>query len=374
MPGFFAGMEALAERGGRLSLQDLFAPAISAAVNGVEVTPYQHYLATVVEPILMATTASQRLFAPNGGLQVAGEIFRNPSLAVTFRDVAAAGWSKSNVPDQVLKEQAEHGHVTDADLSAYQVEERNPISLNFGRGHVFMNPLPAASGTLIRYALEHLGSSEPVDFAQALRKADEARVAARGDLGKLLARPVRQHGTTHVSAVDGNRNACAITVSNGAGSGEMVGECGFMLNNILGEEDVNPHGSADWPLNTRLASMMCPTLIDLPDGRLTALGSGGSSRIRSAIFQTVARLCLADEGLDSAIDRPRLHVEDGHLDFEGFFPEEDIDKLTATFPDHRRWSERSMFFGGVHGVAINDHNDFCGKGDGRRDGVAIVVD
>jgi gamma-glutamyltranspeptidase / glutathione hydrolase len=185
---------------------------------------------------------------------------------------------------------------------------------------------------------------------------------------------VRQKGTTHISVVDAKGNACSVTVSNGTGNGEVVGGYGFMLNNILGEEDVNPHGSTDWPTDTRLASMMCPTLIDTPDGALVALGSGGSNRIRSAIFQVVSRICLGHAGLEEAVRAPRLHVENGHLDVEAPGADGRISQLKDLFPDHRIWPEKNMFFGGVHAVRSDASGRFSSVGDDRREGVAVIVE
>lgn len=373
-PGFFAGLEALAAAGARFPLADLFAPAIRAATDGFEVTPYQHYLSTVVAPILTATPAARDLFAPSGRLLGTGEVFRNPGLAEAFRQVGRSGWRGTDLVGQCISQQAaDCGHLSEADIVSYRVEERTPLRVEVNGSKVFLNPLPAASGTLIRYALDHLEGSAPVDLAHALDTADVARLAARGNLERLVDRPVRQKGTTHISVVDGDGNACAVTVSNGTGNGDLVDGFGFMLNNILGEEDVNPHGAADWPLNTRLASMMCPTLIETPDGNLIALGSGGSSRIRSAVFQAVARICMGGEGIATAVEAPRLHAEGGHLDVEALFQESDLNRLAETFADHRLWPERNMFFGGVHAVSRSRAGEIGGIGDHRRAGVSLTV-
>ena len=167
-------------------------------------------------------------------------------------------------------------------------------------------------------------------------------------------------------------------MSNGEGNGELVDGFGFMLNNILGEDDVNPdHG--DWPADRRLSSMMCPTIIEHPDGGVTVLGSGGSSRIRSAISQVVAALCLDRHDLTNAIAAPRLHAElDGagtvHLDLEpGLDPTTERRLLTA-FANHRRWPERDLYFGGVHAVRRTADGRLDGVGDRRRSGAATVVD
>ncbi|MEM9632715.1 MAG: gamma-glutamyltransferase [Pseudomonadota bacterium] len=371
-PGFFAGLTALHERGATLPLADLFAPAINIGRNGHRVTDYQHYLSTVVRPILTATEPARNLFAPSGDLPAAGSIFYNPELAGMYRELASGDWLQTDIADQLLAEQSKGGHLSREDLQGYKVEEREPLLVTLGGASVYLNPPPAACGTLINYALTHLESCDMPGMAKALRATDEARLAARGDLAQLLDRPMRQKGTTHISVVDAEGNACSVTVSNGTGNGEIVDGYGFMLNNILGEEDVNPHGSADWPTDTRLASMMCPTLIDAPDGRLIALGSGGSNRIRSAIFQVVARLCLGHAELEEAVRAPRLHIENGHLDVE--VPESGIAQLKSLFPDHRIWPEKNMFFGGVHAVSVDGAGQFSSIGDDRREGAAVIVD
>lgn len=373
-PGFFAGTELLCSNWGTQPLPELFRTATRAARDGVVVTDYQNYLSNVVAPILTATPEAAELFAPGGTLIEAGKQFRNPGLADAFEAMAADGFADSNVGRQVAATQAGRGHLAARDLAAYRAIRREPLTIGIGEARAHLNPLPAASGPLIAYALAGLDGTGAVEFARALADTDMARRQAGGDLGKLLERPIRQRGTTHISVLDAFGNACAVTVSNGEGNGELVGPFGFMLNNILGEEDVNPFGPAGWPQDTRLSSMMCPALLETPEGGLIALGSGGSSRIRSAMLQVIARLALDDVELAEAVTAPRLHVEAGHLDFEDFHDPQMSETLKTAFPDHRAWPEQNMFFGGVHAVAASPDGVFSGVGDRRRDGVAIVVD
>lgn len=373
-PGFLPGLKAIHDSGATLPLSELFAPAINAAKNGHRVTDYQHYLSTVVRPILAATPPARSLFAPSGELPDSGSIFFNPDLADLFSELAHVDWLRSGLADSILTEQREGGHLTREDLERYEVQVREPLSVDLDGAKVFLNPLPAACGTLIRYALTHLDACDMPAMAKALNITDQARTSARGDLAKLLDRPMRQKGTTHISVVDADGNACSVTVSNGTGNGEVVDGYGFMLNNILGEEDVNPHGSANWPTDTRLASMMCPTLIDTSDGGLVALGSGGSNRIRSAIFQVIARFCLEKADLEGAVRAPRVHVENGHLDVEAPGAGSALSRLKDHFPDHRVWPEKNMFFGGVHAVRSDTTGQFACVGDVRREGVAVVVE
>ncbi len=372
-PSFFAGLERMHAEGGGMSLSDLFDPAISAARAGLKVTPYQHFLSTVVESILTATPEASALFSPGGKMIPAGETFFNPGLANALEVLAKEGMAKSAIGAQIVKQQASSGHLTAQDLRKYSVLTADPVCAAVGAAKVHLNPLPAASGSLIAHSLAHLETSDPVDMARALFATGEARRAAQGDLATLKSVPLRQRGTTHVSVIDADGNACAVTVSNGEGNGELVGPFGFMLNNILGEEDVNPNGIIGWPLDARLSSMMCPAVIEYEDGSIVALGSGGSNRIRSAIFQIIVHLCQRGLTLQEAIAEPRLHLEKGHLDFEDLFGPGTREELCALFQDHRAWPEYNMFFGGVHAVQMSAEGMFTGTGDTRRDGVAIVA-
>ena len=89
----------------------------------------------------------------------------------------------------------------------------------------------------------------PVALARALANTDRQRRAHGGDLHRLMAElgPPAYRGTTHISVISAEGDACAMTLSNGEGNGHIVGDYGFMLNNMLGEEDVNPAGATGWP-------------------------------------------------------------------------------------------------------------------------------
>ncbi|HFC05106.1 MAG TPA: hypothetical protein ENJ55_05315 [Rhizobiales bacterium] len=185
--------------------------------------------------------------------------------------------------------------------------------------------------------------------------------------------PPAYRGTSHISVVDRQQNACAMTLSNGEGNGFIVKDCGFMLNNMLGETDINPGGKRDWPLNVRMSSMMCPTIVENTDGSIFALGSGGSNRIRSAIFQVLTNLLVRNRDIAESVIHPRLHVEDGHLDFELPGNLETARLLQKTFSDHRQWPQHNMFFGGCHVVGFDADKTFHGIGDPRRHGFYDIV-
>jgi gamma-glutamyltranspeptidase/glutathione hydrolase len=178
--------------------------------------------------------------------------------------------------------------------------------------------------------------------------------------------------TTHISAVDARGNAASLSASTGCGSGIVVPGTGVQLNNMLGEEDLNPAGRAA-RVGARLTSMMAPSLV-LARGRpRLVVGSAGSVRLRAAILQIV--LNVVDRGMDlrEAIEAPRIHLEDGVLQLEGGIPPAVADELEAAGYDVGRWEERNLYFGGASVVAFREDGGLEAAGDPRRGGAGVVV-
>jgi len=111
-----------------------------------------------------------------------------------------------------------------------------------------------------------------------------------------------------------------------------------------------------------------------PDGAVTALGTGGSSRIRTAILQVAVNLLDHRMSLEDAVEAPRLHVErDGKTSFEPGLPETMQADLLALGEKAHAWPARNLFFGGVHAARRDPKGGMDGAGDPRRQGVAIAV-
>jgi gamma-glutamyltranspeptidase/glutathione hydrolase len=393
-PGLFAVHQALC----RLPMKRLVEPASRAARAGFPLTEFQAYLFTVIAPILTASPGVARIFAPGGKPMVAGETFRNAELAETLDWLAEDGarlFVDGDVGQAIVAESRNlGGHLTHDDLTHYRVERREPLYWRHGRATVALNPPPAASGALVAFGLAYLEalteSGRAID-AHALRQAmaatNEARAAhgeglaerlAGGALAKEL-REAQRHppayrGTTQVSVIDADGNAASVSLSNGEGNGFIVGKFGFMLNNMLGEEDLSSGRIEDWGEGTRLSSMMAPTIILEPDGTVTALGTGGSNRIRTAILQVAVALIDHGMRLEEAVEAPRLHVEKcGTVSFEPGLPEAAEAEFMALGEKAHAWPARNLFFGGVHAARRHGNGGVEGAGDPRRQGVALVV-
>jgi gamma-glutamyltranspeptidase/glutathione hydrolase len=143
---------------------------------------------------------------------------------------------------------------------------------------------------------------------------------------------------------------------------------------MLGEQDLNPLGFHKHSPGRRMPSMMSPTVV-LRDGELEAgLGSGGSNRIRSAILQTIARLVCEGRGVAAAVDAPRVHFESGAVQAEPGIDEGALGRLEQRGYEVVRWTERNVFFGGVHAVARDPATgELSGAGDPRRGGAVAIA-
>ncbi|MCH7958288.1 MAG: gamma-glutamyltransferase, partial [Proteobacteria bacterium] len=191
---------------------------------------------------------------------------------------------------------------------------------------------------------------------------------------QVLGRPAARRGTTHISVIDAAGNTASLSVSNGEGSGYLVPGTGIMLNNLLGEDDINPHGFHRWPVDQRMCSMMAPTVLVQADGATVALGSGGSNRIRTAILQVLLNLLEFGMSIEDAVARPRIHFENDLLSIEDGFDPDPLAAVSKTFPNTEVWEEKNLFFGGVHAVRFDAGGGrFDGAGDLRRGGVALTV-
>ena len=409
-PGAVRGIFKIQQDLGTLPMTVLVQPAVEAARDGVTMNAFQASILKIIAPILTATEAARQQYQgqeQSDSLVNTGELFKQSQLADFLEALAREGselFYQGEIA-QAISDLCTHGggQLTRQDLAAYQVELRRPVQLRYQQHRVLTNPAPSCGGTLIAFALsllEHVGihrcefgsAGHLQVLAKVMQLTNEARFQAHSTSSESIAlqhlldaRLLNEYrekisgnsrslrGTTHMSVMDCNGNVAGLTASNGEGCGHMIPDTGVMLNNMLGEEDLNPDGFYRWPANQRMTSMMAPTLVISPRGKMVSLGSGGSNRLRTAILQVLVNLIDFDMPLYEAVNQPRVHYENDSISIEPGFDGDAIQALLVEQENHKIWQQQNMYFGGVH--AVSQHRgQFSGAGDQRRAGVASVVE
>jgi gamma-glutamyltranspeptidase/glutathione hydrolase len=398
--GTTAGLAQALRRFGTLSLADLTERPARAARDGVEVTPMQAFIFQVLGRILTSTPEVAAIYAPEGGLLRAGETIRLAELADLLDRLGAEGPDFLYTGDVARTVSAwvleRGGLLTEEDLASYQVVEREPVRARYRGREVLTNPPPSSGGILIAYSLDLLERVQPrtvdvrtlVEVMDATHRArtDEFNTGLQteGYLERFLAKEAlesaaremggRLGSTTHISVMDGEGGCASVTCSNGSCSGVLVPGTGVHLNNMLGEEDLNPLGYHRHSPGKRVPSMMAPTVVLREGQPEVALGSAGSNRIRSAILQTM--LAVVDDGMraEEAVRRPRVHFEGQAVEAEPGVEPDQLDVLERAGWRVERFSELNLYFGGVQAVARDpETGELSGGGDPRRGGVAAMV-
>jgi gamma-glutamyltranspeptidase/glutathione hydrolase len=394
VPGNAAGLEEAHRAFGSLPWPRLVAPAVELAHDGFELTRQQAYLHAILDVILRHTPEGRRVYPKRG----AGDRLRLPDLGDTLERIAARGARElyhGGLGRAIVAHLRETGGVvTAADLDAFRVIRRRPLSVRFRRHEVLSNPPPSSGGVLIAYGLalldrlpsERGGSAKAIaqlaevmaeqtrarehGFARALYRGGLASsLLAKESVRRALARVRAVSSTTHISAIDERGNAASLSASAGSGSGVIVPGTGIHMNNMLGEYDLRgPAGPG-----ARLTSMMAPSIVLLRGRPRLVVGSAGSARLRGAIMQVIANVVDHAYGVEEAITAPRVHLDEGHLHCEGGADPAQLDRLERLGYELVRWRRRNLYFGGVSAVEVAEDGSLAAAGDPRRGGHGLVV-
>ncbi|MGH9204678.1 MAG: gamma-glutamyltransferase family protein, partial [Vicinamibacterales bacterium] len=290
VPGTVAGLHMAWREHGRLPWRRLVNPSIALARNGFVVT---EGLARSLKGMLAGFKkhpASYAQFTRNGTPYEGGDTLRQADLARTLDRIATrgpAGFYEGETAALIDKEMAAHGGVlTSADLKSYKPIARQPLRGSY-RGHDIISMPPISSGGVALIEMLNVlegydlasagpGSAKSVHLvAEAMRRAFADRAQHLGDpafnptmpIDRLISKeyaaslrktinpdraarstpasfdwPSESTETTHISVVDGARNAVALTytLEDAYGSRIVVPGAGFLLNNEMGDFNAAP--------------------------------------------------------------------------------------------------------------------------------------
>jgi len=392
------------ERYGSLPWDQVTAPAIRLAEKGFEISPLQQRLTRRVSRYLREGNAAP-FFLKNGrNLYKVGEQFRQPVLADTLKRLSRRGvrdFYSGQIANLIDRDMVKHGGLIRRDDLA-QVQgaiERRPVACWFGNMRVMTFPPPGAGRTLLEmlnivshFPPKHRNpdtAEGAVLLAKVMRQAFRdrrdrpfdpdfyAQVSDKkmlsGEYAKGVARRIKTHGdTTHLSVMDRYGNAVGLTqsIERLYGSCVVTPELGFLYNNYMMAfefEDIS-HPYYMCPNAVPWASV-APTIVFRGRQPWLVIGSPGSERITSSIFQVLLR--LRKQTPLQAVDAPRLHCNiGGKVSLEASRMRDDIPVALETQGFQVEVRDPYSFYLGCVQLVMREGELFIGVADPRRDGSA----
>src|SRR5712691_3597618 len=293
VPGLLRLLELAHRRHGKLPWAKLFEPAIKLAQEGFPISPRLSALIAADRFLPLDATARRYFYLADGKARPAGTLLRNPEFAAVLKHVAAGGadaFYRGEIARDIAAAVRSHkrspGDLVETDLSAYELKEREPLCGAYRRWKVCGMPPPSSGGFAVlqilkilerfdlralkpdsveavhlfveagrlAYADRNLYIADP-DFVRAPLAAllEPAYLASRAKLidtkhsmGRAragtpadvaatygISEPLELPATTHISVVDAEGNAVAMTTSIEAAFGNRQMVRGFLLNNQL---------------------------------------------------------------------------------------------------------------------------------------------
>jgi len=383
VPGVFAALHDVSRRFGTAPWAQVVGVVADLVDEGFPMTRSAYdYMVEGGDEIYWADPETRRAMFVGEKVVPVGETLYFDDLADTLRligDEGAAVFYQGDLGRRIVEDLADRGSMlTRRDLAEYEVILREPLSVEVAGWSLRTNPPPAVGGAAVALALGSIAAApDPLDantWLSSLRQAFEARVndMEHADDRELVIRRLlteaglRSPSTISVSAIDDEGGAVAATFSAGYGSGIIPAGTGLLMNNGMGEVELNPGGSELQRPGERLMSNMAPSVMR-SGKRAVAVASPGADRITTALTITLARLALAGDDISRAIEHPRLHPRPTGAATE---PGIEIDEPPESI---RAYPAPNMYFGGVVGTTWDD-GAIDAHADSRRGGAIAFIE
>lgn len=429
VPGCVEGWDQLRRKFGTKDFKELLAPSIRYAEEGYAVTEVIAGYWKNSERMLSRDKGLSATFLIDGRAPRAGEVFKNPHVAKSFRLIADGGrdaYYKGPIADAIVKlSDAEGGLFTKADFAEYAAEWIDPVRTSY-RGHDIWELPPPGQGIaalqmlnlLEPHDLKKLGPASP-DYwhllveAKKLAYADRAKYYtdprfAKVPIATLISKEyaagraklidpkkagvgitagdaaVGKADTIYLTVVDKDRNCVSLIQSNyaGFGSGLAAPGTGFGLQNrgclfALDENHANKLEPGKRPFHTIIPAMATK------DGKpWFTFGVMGGDMQPQGHVQVLVNMIDFGMNVQAAGDAARVeHVgsatptgkleaaNGGTIQAEPGIPEAVVKELEARGHVVRRVKVNG---GGYQGILIDPKtNVLHGGTESRKDGMAV---
>jgi len=432
VPGTVAGLSCALEKYGTMPLSTLIEPAIDLAENGFQISRAFARLLRNRESLFKRFPEAGSIFLKENGFYEPGDVLLQKDLARTLRIIAEEGpdaFHRGEIADLIVKEMAENGGIiTMEDLASYEPVIRKPVTGSY-KGYTVYSMPPASSGGIALIQLlnilegfdikkigfnssqtihlmveaekrvyadrgKYLGDTDFVDvpvkeltskrYAQKIRELINQNAATPSeDVEAGNPFPNEGEHTTHFSIVDKDGNAVSFTTTLNSyfGSGVVVTEAGFFMNNEMDDFSSKPgspniYGLIEGEANSiepgkRMLSCMTPTIVTKDDKLFMVVGSPGGSTIITTVLQVILNVIEHGMDIQEAVDAPRFHHQwkPDVIQYEKFTLSKDVmenlKKMGHTL-------ELRGDYGDAHAIVVDGKNKiYFGGADSRQEGKAI---
>jgi gamma-glutamyltranspeptidase/glutathione hydrolase len=338
VPGVVAGMEEAHRRYAKLPWQELLAPAVKLAGEGLLVDWWTTLMIASTAADLRRYPSSAAAFLQDGlppnaqwGIKAAVRLPQD-KLRATLSHLAAQGprdFYQGDLARSVASDvRAGGGALSVEDLSAFRAHLREPLAIPYRGGRVYATP-ELTCGPTLAHALRVLqkdlqpqqdgpDANAYAAYAQALQSAYRERLHGMGDADgrrSLGAEHVAPACTTHFSVVDRDGNMAAVTQTllSTFGSKYVLPQSGIPMNNGIMWFDPTPGTPNSLAPGKRCLTNYTPVIAQDATGRRLAVGASGGRRILPAVTQILSFVMDYRMDLDAAIHQPRLDASEGAI-------------------------------------------------------------
>ena len=365
VPGTIAGVFAVHNKLGSLSIEEILKPVIALAEKGVIVTKKQEARLNDYRSKIIQKNGNKTLFAT---VFKENDSIKYPALAATLKRIAKNGrdeFYKGKTAEILVKYLQDKGAIiTMKDLAQYEAKWRKPLTFDYKDLKIISMAPPSSGGICMAQIFKMI---EPFDLAkmghnstESIQVIVEAERRAYADRSYFLGDPdfvkiplktlmsedyLKQRmsnfsfdkatlsssikegtidinestETTHYSIVDqfGNAVSATTTLNDGYGSKYYCDELGFFLNNEMDDFSAKPgepnmFGLVGNEANSiapqkRMLSSMTPTIVEKNGKLFMVVGSPGGSTIITSVLQTILNVYEYNFSMQEAVNAPRFH-------------------------------------------------------------------